>query len=119
MSTSPTIATTIRAPVIPKPPSRPRPYTVGRDPDPRLDLPALGLGLALDLAPFVGAAPHRLDVGAGLLRDLVGAEPSAALVQHRNDLHAAGRHGLRRAGRPGLLGVNAGDGEQRESDHNA
>src|SRR5262249_4555979 len=50
-------------------------------------------------APCVGAAPHRLDVGAGLLGDLVGAE-AAVLIQDRDDLGAAGCHGLVPSTRP-------------------
>src|SRR4029453_3012114 len=61
------------------------PTTSGPRPDVASRL--LGLGAALHRAtPEIGAIAHRLDVGVGLLGDLVGAERSAPLVQHRHDL---------------------------------
>src|SRR5262249_29696060 len=42
---------------------------------------------------------YRLDVGVGLLGDLVGAETTTPLIEHGDDLRTAGRHGLAPAGR--------------------
>src|SRR5262249_11861828 len=66
--------------------------------------------------PGVGAAAHRLDVRAGPLGDLVGAEPGV-LVEHGDDLGTAGRHGrLRRSLRPLLL-LHAGTPFVRTAAH--